>query len=494
MLEKIERIDKQIGDGAYGKVYKAKLTNIKETLAIKRLFVIKKSNFTFSLKELDICLKLYKHPNICGTKYIVNAENQWKDQDVDNGCRNDCIAFAFSLAECDLSALCEKEVINESRGRKIIMQVLLALNYMHKSGYVHGDIKPSNILYYSDDYVKIGDFGFAKKYYTNDNHSYIASDYFRAPELFMTPAIYDYTMDIWAVGCTLHYMFSLDLLCPEWNGKGPYIPIYQIQDIVYALPYDVSDVTFKNDPLGKNIKYQRKIEPEDFISKYRIKLKNNDLYLEFIMSMLMFDLRHRPSADNLLSHNYLSSLDTYIKKIKTTFPSLNESIETPIIKLVLGKRKTIESYVMKTYNQCRNLDWYRDKVLFTSIDIFDRFLVSVAKYIDDLTPKDINTYFKACLYISAKYYSSHHIYDLSYSNFPFPELSPRTIEKSKMFEDYVLKSLDNVIYNVSIYDIAMDNNKPNAKDTLSLLKFVIDGKHKNLTASDAYQRWKKQKN
>jgi serine/threonine protein kinase len=490
MLEKIERIDKVIGDGAYGKVYKAKLVNIKEILAIKRLFVIKKSDFTFSLKELDLCLKLNKHPNICGSEYIVNVENQWKDQDVDRGCKNDCIAFAFSLAECDLSALCERETISEIRGRKIIMQVLLALDYMHKSGYVHGDIKPSNILYYNGDFVKIGDFGFTKKYYTNDNHSYIASDYFRAPELFMTPVVYDYSMDIWAVGCTMHYIFTLDLLCPEWSGKGVYSPINQLQDIIYALPYDVSPDTFKNDPMGKVIKYERKLDPDDFLSKYRINLKDKDIYLEFLMSMLMFDLRHRPTASSLLNHSYMESLSSYIKKIKTTYPTLNKRLETPIAKLI-DKRNIIQPYVMKTFNECKQLDWYRDKVLFTSIDIFDRFLASIEKYVNDLTPKDMNTYFKTCLYISAKYYSSHHIYDLSYSTFPFPELSGRTIEKSKMFEDYVLNSLNNVIYNVSIYDIAMDDSKPTVKETRSLLKFVMDGNHNNLTAKDAYLKWKK---
>ena len=85
-------------------------------------------------------------------------------------------------------------------------QLLHGLSYLHDQGVIHRDVKPENLLINDAGIVKICDFGFAR--YMREEAAarytdYVATRWYRAPELLLGTGKYDTKVDIWAVGCLL---------------------------------------------------------------------------------------------------------------------------------------------------------------------------------------------------------------------------------------------------------------------------------------------------
>jgi mitogen-activated protein kinase 15 len=102
------------------------------------------------------------------------------------------------------------QIVEEVHTQYIIYQVLKSLKYLHAAMMLHRDIKPSNILLNSDCLVKICDFGLARSILQLDADQqnpvltdYVATRWYRAPELLLGSTCYTKGVDIWSVGCIL---------------------------------------------------------------------------------------------------------------------------------------------------------------------------------------------------------------------------------------------------------------------------------------------------
>ena len=83
---------------------------------------------------------------------------------------------------------------------------------MHQSGYMHRDIKPENFLINpgAEMSIKLADFGLCKDFRRNrgGNHTeYVATRWYRAPELVLRSNHYDQSVDIFALGCIMAELF-----------------------------------------------------------------------------------------------------------------------------------------------------------------------------------------------------------------------------------------------------------------------------------------------
>lgn len=97
-----------------------------------------------------------------------------------------------------------KNFEDDNQKKKIFRGILNAIQYLHKLGIAHGDIKPENILLDSNYNPKLSDFGFCKTKITGGDESKSGTLYYAAPELFVRGQFNTLKADIWSIGILLY--------------------------------------------------------------------------------------------------------------------------------------------------------------------------------------------------------------------------------------------------------------------------------------------------
>ncbi|KAM8710163.1 hypothetical protein ACLKA7_016887 [Drosophila subpalustris] len=101
--------------------------------------------------------------------------------------------------------------------RSYTQQLFLALKLLKKTGILHADIKPDNILVNENNLIlKLCDFGSASGISENDITPYLVSRFYRAPEIILGIP-YDYGIDTWSAGCTIYELYTGKIL---FSGKS----------------------------------------------------------------------------------------------------------------------------------------------------------------------------------------------------------------------------------------------------------------------------------
>lgn len=92
----------------------------------------------------------------------------------------------------------QEESFGEDQLKKWLAQILLAMEYMHKQGVIHRDIKSGNLFLTGNGNINIGDFGLATvRDSTNEpDYSVVGTPHYMSPEL-LSRKTYDFTTDIW---------------------------------------------------------------------------------------------------------------------------------------------------------------------------------------------------------------------------------------------------------------------------------------------------------
>jgi serine/threonine protein kinase len=182
-------LGRRLGSGSYGDVFKVHMLVSRGVLAVKRCMIGNSEDPSLYLsvrREIEILAAL-DHPNIMKLSHWCIEEN-W---------------LCVFLELCDLS-LSEKLMSSEKMTDEEICRttrgLLLGVLYIHDKGYVHGDLKPSNILF-RDGVVKISDLGTAMKLTDTGTCREM-----RGTFAYMSPEVVVGTMigkpsDIWSIGC-----------------------------------------------------------------------------------------------------------------------------------------------------------------------------------------------------------------------------------------------------------------------------------------------------
>ncbi|CAF0897988.1 unnamed protein product [Adineta ricciae] len=199
------KLIKELGDGAFGKVYQAYNEQKKQFAAAKVIEDCTDDELPDHLVEVDILTE-------CNHKNIINLFDTYlfekKLYIFLEYCTNGAVDHIITTLEHGLD---EKQI------RFIGHEVLEALDYLHTQQFViHRDVKASNILLTQTGQIKLADFGVSAKngHQNQKRNDYIGTVYWMAPEVFFceanTDMSYDYRVDIWSFGITLIEMAEMD--------------------------------------------------------------------------------------------------------------------------------------------------------------------------------------------------------------------------------------------------------------------------------------------
>jgi len=480
MNNKMDKLD-TAGEGTYGIVYNARKDA--EFFAIKRNIIDKQVNFTGSVRELDLLNRIKGHPFIINLIDICyeNPFNKPLSPIKEKGYKDDKVHFIFEKADYDgHSFIYDKEY--EYKDYKLcFIQILLGIEYLHSKKIIHRDIKPSNLLYFEKDkLMKICDFGLSKIITNQGNNTpRTVTSWYRAPEI-MCDLDYSFKSDVWSLGCVFFEMIAKKALlygCSDsdselFNTIIMKLPRQPSIEIIHKVN-KVSNYKLKRINKTKNwyqlMNFQDKKE-----NKFNETFGSFEDFIDLLNHMLDIDDSSRYSIEECINHKFFINYKSLISDIRNRYPLIPNI--TPTISIHNNQyRKWMGEIAINIYNSRNKYDWYSDRILFQSIDIFDRYL----DYIKDNTQinnlYDIQLKYFVCLYLSHKYFISL-ISPISYKKMvPDNFKTQKALEIAEEFEQYLIKDvLKLTIYRETIYEAAdYYNTKIDDKKIENLIKVYL---------------------
>ncbi|VDL90710.1 unnamed protein product [Schistocephalus solidus] len=132
------------------------------------------------------------------------------------------------MLAADLRAIISSQGLTDEHICFLVYQMLRGLKYMHSAGIIHRDLKPSNIAVNEDCELKIIDFGLARQRQC-EMTGYVATRWYRAPEVMLNWMHYNDSVDIWSVACI---MVELKTRKPLFCGLNQIDQVKQIMTVV----------------------------------------------------------------------------------------------------------------------------------------------------------------------------------------------------------------------------------------------------------------------
>ena len=123
------------------------------------------------------------------------------------------------LMDLDLGNIIKIQKLTDDQVKFIIYQIMRGLKYIHSAGIIHRDLKPSNLAVNEDCDLKILDFGLARPT-DAEMTGYVATRWYRAPEIMLNWMHYSQTVDIWSVGCIMAELLTGRPLFPGDDRKS----------------------------------------------------------------------------------------------------------------------------------------------------------------------------------------------------------------------------------------------------------------------------------
>lgn len=281
---------KKVGRGKYSDVFEGvNITNGGKCI-IKILKPVKKKKIKREIKILQA---------LCGGTNIIQLLDICRDEHS----KTPSLIFEY-VNNKDFKTLFP--TFNSLDVRFYIYEVLKALDYAHSNGVMHRDVKPHNIVVdHESRKLRLIDWGLAEFYHPNKEYNVrVASRYFKGPELLVDLQDYDYSLDLWSLGCMFAGMIFRQE--PFFHGTSNNDQLVKIACVLGTK--DLYEYTGKYGLVLKEglkrLVGQHSRKPWDRYKNSQNSHLVTDDALDLLNQMLVYDHQKRITAKKAMEHKF----------------------------------------------------------------------------------------------------------------------------------------------------------------------------------------------
>lgn len=295
-MEKYSKLD-QLGEGSYGVVYKAINKHNQKVVVLKEFYKNDEDkDKSLSVDVLRECnaLKTYTHENIISVLDVVCCSTSNKIYLV-------LEYISYTLTNYIYSS---QGNLSNNEIKLLLKQLLKVLLYFKQRGLLHRDLKPQNILIDVNNLkIKIIDFGLSReikrkvrKADNNDMSPEIMTRWYKAPEVLLGLKAYDFSIDMWSVGCIFAEMITGT---PIFQGESDLDQLHKI----FKLLGMSTNTEWSKSP-SYSLSFPKWTKDTELITKtFYDKIGHEGI--DLLLKMLNYNPNDRISPENALLHSYL---------------------------------------------------------------------------------------------------------------------------------------------------------------------------------------------
>ncbi|KAG8745736.1 MAP kinase Pmk1 [Ceratobasidium sp. 414] len=292
-----------VGEGAYGIVCSAMHRPTGRKVAIKKIAPFDHSMFCLrTLRELKL-LKFLSEAGV--SENIISILDIIKPPSLEAFKE---VYLIQELMETDMHRVIRTQDLSDDHAQYFIYQTLRALKALHSADVIHRDLKPSNLLLNANCDLKVCDFGLARSVKTAEPSGtetgfmteYVATRWYRAPEIMLTFKQYTKAIDVWSVGCILAEMLSGKPLFP---GRDYHHQLTLILDVLGTPTLD----EFYAITTRRSRDYIRALPFRKRRPFAQLFPNASALAVDFLTKTLTFDPKKRITVEDALCHPYLEA-------------------------------------------------------------------------------------------------------------------------------------------------------------------------------------------
>jgi len=489
----------KVGEGTYGTVYTAeqKEGDVETVVAVKRNYKDLTSRWCGNVRELDMLTLLKGHPfivelmGVCFKNPFTGDGRPMTPVDEEKrGMMDDTVHFVMEYVPTPLPRLIRSTTLYYTMymAKLLSLQLLIGLEWMHARGVAHRDLKTPNLLVSLDaaegPRLRICDFGMSHVVPSGTPPTpSVTTSWYRSPEI-CCGAPYGFPADMWAAGCVIFEMFSgfaflrdctdnNNMLFSAILGRLPVAPDRDVVSRLFAAGRPCQIYPEASPIRRPSIIERMELSPAR-ITEFLEDQGTFEELADLLSKLLALDPHERLTASQALEHPFFAWLHPYTTGMRGLYPPMAPAL--PVIKIIsCVERKWVINLANHLYNSRGRMSWYKHRIMFHAIDLFDRYLEwswshSTLTEHESTTVGRLHTRgdtelrFYVCLYLFHKYYATMTL-PIVWERFTAPEFTnASSLIVAEAFETSLLDICGYRLHRDTLLEICYQY-QPNASET-----------------------------